>query len=63
MYVPFAIKYRLLIFIEKSIIVFNQATDLSVGVSGEAGFLRTISDFVRKKSYVIIKDSSCTKDL
>ena len=35
---------------EKTRIVFDQATSLLVGVSGEAGFLRMISDFVRKKS-------------
>ena len=44
--------FILLIFIGKSMIVFNQAAGLSAGVSGEAGFLRTNSDFVRKKSYV-----------
>jgi len=45
-----------LIFIEKSIIVFDQATSLLVGVSGEAGFLRMNSDFVRKKSYLILAE-------
>jgi hypothetical protein len=30
-------------------IVFDQATGLAVGVSGDAGFLRTITDFARKK--------------
>ena len=37
-------------FIEKTRIVLDQAAGLPVDVSGEAGFLRTISDFVRKKS-------------
>ena len=36
--------------IEKSIIVFDQALAKQEEYSGEAGFLRTISGFVRKKS-------------
>ena len=47
--------YRLLIFIRKSIIVPDQPSGLPVGVSGEAGFLRTITDFVRRKSYTPYK--------
>ena len=44
--------YRFLFFIGKTGIVFDQATGLPVGVSGEAGFLQTISDFVHKKSSI-----------
>ncbi len=42
--------HRFLFFIGKTRIVIDQPSGLPVGVSGEAGFLRTITDFVRKKS-------------
>jgi len=40
-----------LFFIGKTGIVIDQPGGLPVGVSGEAGFLRTITGFVRRKSY------------
>ena len=44
------INHRFLFFIRKTRIVIDQAVSLLTGVSGEAGFLRIISDFIRKKS-------------
>ena len=41
-----------MIFIRKSILVIDPSTSLLVGVSRDAGFLRTFTDFVRKKSCI-----------